>query len=237
MWPLLTAALPAVIGAVGSIVGGKQQSDGQAATNLANAQQAKAQMDFQERMSNTSYQRQVADLKAAGLNPALAYQAGGAQSGAGATATMQNPSSNATAVAANVAQSLQAIATIKNTDAQTRQINLESYGKLRLLEAQTQSFAANAKSINDRLPWQVKNDYLQYLLNEDTLPTRMDQARADLNLTTTNAREASSRARLNEYEAPAARNKANRQDDWFMKYLSPYINDAAKTAQIIKGLH
>lgn len=48
--------------------------------------QAQINRDFQERMSNTSYQRAVADLKQAGLNPALAYMNGGAQTTSGATA-------------------------------------------------------------------------------------------------------------------------------------------------------
>lgn len=60
-------------------------------SNVFNANQSAAQMAFQREMSNTAYQRAVADMQAAGLNPMLAYMQGGSSTPTGSAATAVAP--------------------------------------------------------------------------------------------------------------------------------------------------
>lgn len=79
--------------------------DERVASQEFNASQAEAQMAFQERMSNTQYQRQVADMQAAGVNPAMAMSGITGASAAGAMA-QSSPASGSAASGSGQLQGL-----------------------------------------------------------------------------------------------------------------------------------
>lgn len=109
-------------GAAGPIIGGLLSGGGQVKANRETARSTAQQMAFQERMSNTAHQRQMADLRSAGLNPILSAKLGGASSPAGASYTAGNVGAAAVQGYQGVSSAKQSQATTELTRAQTEEV-------------------------------------------------------------------------------------------------------------------
>lgn len=123
------------LNAVMSLVGGAMSQSGQSSANSTNRDLALQQMLFQKHMSNTAHQREVRDLRLAGLNPILSGTGGqGASSPAGATTHVENEKgagvNSALDALRTVSQSLLAREQAERTKAETEQTRLITQTKL-----------------------------------------------------------------------------------------------------------
>lgn len=90
------------------------QIQGQKETNAQNLAEAQRNRDFQERLAGSAHQRQINDLKAAGLNPILSVTGGnGASSASGNMANLENPWKGTT-TEVNAARKIQEIEKQRN---------------------------------------------------------------------------------------------------------------------------
>lgn len=115
-----------------SLVGGALNFFSAKSANKQNREMAREMMGFQERMSNTSYQRQMADMRAAGLNPMLAMGAGGAStpSGASASAMATNPGDALTGAAASAIETRRLRKEIEAADQQIETLASQEHKNL-----------------------------------------------------------------------------------------------------------
>lgn len=115
------------LGVAGKLLDRSDAQNAQDEANEFNSAQAQASRDWQERMSNTSFQRRMKDLEAAGLNPMLAISQGGAPVTGGASASTTPVMSGMMASAAATRQAdsaaMQAETSATQVEANVKQID------------------------------------------------------------------------------------------------------------------
>lgn len=159
-----------LISGIGSFLGGER-------ANIANAKQAKEQMAFQERMSSTSHQRQVKDLKAAGLNPILSANTG-ASTPSGASAQINDSITPALSSALQYKMTRSQIENLAASVEKTQEDTRLSKDLQKTAQADSINKLANAKAadaIANANNQQAKNLQIEGLLKSSTVMASKNQ--------------------------------------------------------------
>lgn len=198
---------------IGTIAGGLLGGLGSLFSGYSAKQAARDQMAFQERMSSTAHQREVEDLKKAGLNPVLSAMSGGASSPGGASWSMPNPGSelgaSVSSSAKMMALELPALESSLRLQAAQRHLTLEQADKATADAAVSMAEAANVTADTDvrrmmlkKLETMLEPERAESVARASELWSRRALQRAQEGLIPHSARALDSQSALREAELP-----------------------------------
>lgn len=151
----------------------------QEAANAQNIELDRMNREWMERMSNSAYQRAMPDMKAAGLNPMLAFQQGGAS-----VPNTSAPSVSAASKTGLASAALQAYTgigglNVQKTQAATAQAAQASNASLQTAQtAETMASTAKAQAETAEVSEKIKNHKLDRYLKENTKQIELLKNRA-----------------------------------------------------------
>jgi len=135
----------AVIAAGASYLGARKQ-------NKENKREAARNRQFQQKNSDTAHQREIADLKAAGLNPILSSKYGGASTPGGNMARIENEMEPAINSAQNQRRLKADLKLLKEQTDKTHQDRITQSKLGNLYTVQNQKAAMETKLLEAQLP-------------------------------------------------------------------------------------